>query len=470
MQSLIPTLKFNNFQNFLVKDHIPPYTVLPYTISDKISFICDKNHTNTIGFGAFGNKKPRYLKNKISFFCSTCETNATKQASIVSSSISSGKIEYVSHLAADTFERSEKYYEMEKTFGLSVLSYDPQTRTVVYTCGNCKTQSSCHESSFLRKSSNACGSCSSSTFRLSFDDISSTFSSAGLRIAWTREQFAANYKDKDTPIMYICTCDSVSHIRVADVIRGSKCASCKSERTAATNMTIYGVPNVFQNEDIKQKSRATNQLNIGVDYPMQNPTILAKMKDTNIQKYGFPYAMCQPYVYEKIRSVCQSKFGVDYPFQSKDIFSKAIRAGTSLKSYTMMSGDIKLVQGYEPQCLKKLDNGLNGTILAGDTDIIPFIDYTFNNKSRKYYPDIYLPKYNLIIEVKSTWTLENWLDKNLAKASAVENSGYNCAFWVLGPKKSSIPIIYRLHQGRFVNGRMFVEDQVEGVDYCNIYD
>jgi len=33
------------------------------------------------------------------------------------------------------------------------------------------------------------------------------------------------------------------------------------------------------------------------------------------------------------------------------------------------------------------------------------------NKSHLYYPDFYIPKYNLIIEIKSSWTIIT--DKNM---------------------------------------------------------
>jgi type III secretory pathway component EscU len=46
-------------------------------------------------------------------------------------------------------------------------------------------------------------------------------------------------------------------------------------------------------------------------------------------------------------------------------------------------------------------------------------------KKRRYYPDFYIPKENLIIEVKSQWTLELHKDKNQAKFQAVKEAGFN---------------------------------------------
>jgi hypothetical protein len=43
------------------------------------------------------------------------------------------------------------------------------------------------------------------------------------------------------------------------------------------------------------------------------------------------------------------------------------------------------------------------------------IQYKLNENNHYYHPDFYLPKYNLIVEVKSSYTYESDLDKNLAK-------------------------------------------------------
>ena len=44
-----------------------------------------------------------------------------------------------------------------------------------------------------------------------------------------------------------------------------------------------------------------------------------------------------------------------------------------------------------------------------------FIDYIFNDKNKKYYPDYYLPDYILIVEIKSNYTYECEKDQNEAK-------------------------------------------------------
>lgn len=56
---------------------------------------------------------------------------------------------------------------------------------------------------------------------------------------------------------------------------------------------------------------------------------------------------------------------------------------------------------------------------------MPEFLYYNEKKYKKYYPDIYLKKENLIIEVKSTWTYK--IDRNeiIIKAKTVKYNGYN---------------------------------------------
>lgn len=54
--------------------------------------------------------------------------------------------------------------------------------------------------------------------------------------------------------------------------------------------------------------------------------------------------------------------------------------------------------------------------------------YYENNKKRRYYPDFYHKKSNTIIEIKSTYTFNYNISKNLLKKDCVLNNGYNFLF------------------------------------------
>ena len=75
------------------------------------------------------------------------------------------------------------------------------------------------------------------------------------------------------------------------------------------------------------------------------------------------------------------------------------------KSYALPSGKILYLQGYEPQFL---DYVFSNSLLGEDeiTSNVKSIKYVENDKPRFYFPDFYIPKFNLIAEIKSSWILK----------------------------------------------------------------
>ena len=80
-----------------------------------------------------------------------------------------------------------------------------------------------------------------------------------------------------------------------------------------------------------------------------------------------------------------------------------------------------MVLGYENICLQELeDKNKEVDIYAGENIEIPHFKYiTLDNKNHIYYPDIYIPDQNRIIEVKSVWTYNLDINKILYKARSV---------------------------------------------------
>lgn len=71
------------------------------------------------------------------------------------------------------------------------------------------------------------------------------------------------------------------------------------------------------------------------------------------------------------------------------------------------------------------------TSVKFDKTEIPRIKYTgIDGKNHRYYPDIFIPKENLIIEVKSDFTFRYNQETNLLKEAATKNAGYNYRFMI----------------------------------------
>jgi hypothetical protein len=122
---------------------------------------------------------------------------------------------------------------------------------------------------------------------------------------------------------------------------------------------------------------------------------------------------------------------VEYAMQNPEIMEKQFKKSYRKKEYSFPSGQKVLVQGYEPFALDELVKLYPETDIIVDRTKVPKITYLDeNNKEHRYYVDIYIPSQNLMIEVKSTWTLKKKNDNVYQKLEASKKAGYKCQIWV----------------------------------------
>lgn len=110
---------------------------------------------------------------------------------------------------------------------------------------------------------------------------------------------------------------------------------------------------------------------------------------------------------------------------SDEFQKKCISSSGKKKNYILPSGREIFLRGYEPNFL----NYVFQNNLLREDDIVyspKRIRYDFEGKRCYYYPDFYIPKYNLIIEIKSSWIYKKQgIEKNDAKYSATTDMLYN---------------------------------------------
>lgn len=192
--------------------------------------------------------------------------------------------------------------------------------------------------------------------------------------------------------------------------------STKNKANAGSRMIVlkqnnqikYGVDNVFQLNEIKEKSKETFRVKYGVENPSQSFEIQLKKENT-----------------------CLENYGVKYPAHSIEVFEKQQKY--RWKNYTLPSGKIVQVQGYEPKALDILLKSYDETELILERKLIPKITYGVNSE-HQYITDIFIPKENRFIEVKSEYTFLKYLDINLMKEEASIRDGYTFDFMILNKK------------------------------------
>jgi len=232
---------------------------------------------------------------------------------------------------------------------------------------------------------------------------------------------------------------------------------CRTHAQKATNLNKYGVENPMQRQEVVEKLKnnniekygytnytqtkeykdrlvneinpkivATNMLKYGVSNVFQSEQIKQKIVETNISKYGKISYNQTDTAKERIKKTNLMKYGVEYPSQNPEILIKSMKNSHRYKEYVWNTGEISLVQGYEPIVLTELENqGYKFQDVLTSASDMPEIYYEFEGCSKRYIPDIFIPKKNLVIEVKSDYTLKKEWDKNKAKFEATKKLGYN---------------------------------------------
>lgn len=212
-------------------------------------------------------------------------------------------------------------------------------------------------------------------------------------------------------------------------------------KTKITMKEKYGVEHPMKSDFIKNKQRDTIKKKFGVDNIFQDvdtkkqikkwreehiDEISNKVKQTMLKRYGVETPLESDIIVNKMKSTMKEKYGVEHNMQSPELYKKNIKAMYKKKEYIWKNGEVSLVQGYEPMVLIELEEkGYTFNDIITDESDMPEIWYEFEGKKRRYYPDIYIPSENLIIEVKSDWTLNLHKDKNNAKFNAVKSMGYD---------------------------------------------
>lgn len=271
------------------------------------------------------------------------------------------------------------------------------------------------------------------------------------------------------------------------------------QKREATVFKKYGVNNVFKSEEVKDKIVCSNLANHGVRYPMQSENIRVKSRNTSLERYGVDNYSKSEYfkqskrewwseldvtelleldlkrnigisqrtsedkinisnkrkntllerygvdnvrkikgVNAKIKDTCKKKYGVSNPFQSLELMNNVTY---QRKDYTLPSGSIVRVQGYEPAALDiLLKEYTEQDLLIDDIDIANEIGIIKYCKNRRYIPDIYIIPLNKIIEVKSWYTLQVTYENTLDKRAACLERGFSFSVWVIDNNKIELEI------------------------------
>jgi hypothetical protein len=164
---------------------------------------------------------------------------------------------------------------------------------------------------------------------------------------------------------------------------------------------------------------------------LKNARITSKKSS---KKFSSHYtSTCENLKCRKIINVLKSEEGMLVKYGVKNI--SHIKPSYKMKQYQFPSGKIVNLQGYEPRAVDfilKSHSEIDIIVQIHEIEKkVGRIFYEINGKRHRYYPDIFIPSENKIIEVKSKYTYLQNLEINNEKKNACIKAGFNFEFMIL---------------------------------------
>ena len=239
-----------------------------------------------------------------------------------------------------------------------------------------------------------------------------------------------------------------------------KCRNCINAGIVNTNIQKYGVSSYFKTEEYKN-GRKVYTYDLLKTLIIDNDATFVRVIDIPLKKDSFVEIVCKcgnldkgnfaifkktgkvrchacinKQAFELQKQTMLRKYGVTNAQHCPELFAKLQNTSFKWKEYVMPSGRIVEIQGYEPFAIDYLlkKGYVEKDIVCGRGLNIPTIPYQFDSKYKKYYPDIFIPSENFIIEVKSGYTYKLHLQQNLAKRDACLSQGYKFEFLIFNKK------------------------------------
>ena len=197
---------------------------------------------------------------------------------------------------------------------------------------------------------------------------------------------------------------------------GGNTAFCKKETHEKSKITLlnkYGVNHNLKIPEVIENKKQTWLKNLGVDNPSKNNEIKEKKKKTCLKNYGIEYGFLDQ---EKCQKTLVKNYGVKNAMHDLGLFQKQQKKSYYSKKFKDTNIDYR--GSYELDFLENFYDKI-------DIENAPPISYLFEERKHVYYPDFYILLLNLIIEIKSVYTLkEDKSIKNKKEACLKEEYNY----------------------------------------------
>ena len=197
------------------------------------------------------------------------------------------------------------------------------------------------------------------------------------------------------------------------------CKKCSQIKLEITSLNKYGTKRPSQSNIVKKSQENTNILLYGTKSALQCESVREKTINTNYEKYGCKYAISNKEIREKSKVTMLERYGCEYSSQNVDLNKKI----NKVKQKWHESG-LYYESSYELDFIEFcIENSIS--IERG-----PIIKYIYNSRKSTYFSDFFIKDLNLIIEVKSKYYYDKFIEKNITKMNNCICFGYNFIFLI----------------------------------------
>lgn len=341
---------------------------------------------------------------------------------------------YYKTKSSNTKERMIEYLQ---SIGVTLKNYDQVNRIVKTNCPICKKDVELYQGNVLgwkgciQCSNVACGN------KYTQKEINEILEKRGIYKSET-------YQSKDIPIKFHCpSCETIMSMRLYEIrTEDIQCATCQyNHYTYSKILKIANIYGVDLSESMKYvKSDSVNILtSIKLNYSKGEKKI---MDQYNIDQIADFYKLYMTLI-TTTRKTKTSGISMD-----AKSFEKMKRNSATVKPTSLPDGTILYLQGDEPKVVQLLIKIGITDIISSAEEMTMFKYRTNDGKNHNYYPDLYVPKKNLIIEVKSIYTYYKDAYTNTLKLLSAVLNGYNVQLWITQHKR-----VYLIHMS-YHNGRV----------------
>ena len=173
---------------------------------------------------------------------------------------------------------------------------------------------------------------------------------------------------------------------------------CRHKKSEDTCTKRYGVKNVMQLEEVKDKIKDTNLERYGFECALLNEEIQNKARDTCMERYGVKHSVQSQEIQNKARKTWQKNYGkyITSPFQLKNVKEKSKR--TLQENYGENITNPMQVEEIKNKVLNSFQFNCTGPSSRAQRYINHILNGTLNKCICGSLADIYMEKENIVIE------------------------------------------------------------------------